>query len=134
MAQKLYVLKMPAYRKMIMIFAEVLPPQCPPQGASDVSIEKAYRAVTSMTPQASDFASHAALKRPIGNGVDPCRHASCSLFLSKDACLMIHPVLEVKGTAAMRIASSLQWQGMGRKLAGFGTVLEFGHPCLLSSS
>jgi hypothetical protein len=67
-----------------MTFAEVLPPQCPPQGASDVSIDKAYRAVPNMTPKAKDFASHAALNKHLHENVDPCRFASCSLFLSKE--------------------------------------------------
>jgi hypothetical protein len=68
-------------------FMEVLPQEggkCPPNDAVSQGYETVWRYVASDPPTPDDFKSHAAAKKPLPPGQDPCRWASCSLFLSDD--------------------------------------------------
>lgn len=62
-------------------FVEQLPASCPPAEAVAVNYETIWRYVNSNPPIESDFQSHAMRNKNPPPGVDPCRWASCSLFL-----------------------------------------------------
>lgn len=68
-------------------FWESLPPNCPPADAADVAYSSVYRFLPSNPPSGNDFASHAAQGSPPPGGVDACRWASCSFFLTKGAAM-----------------------------------------------
>lgn len=73
-----------------MTYLEQLPPNCPPANkASEQTIDGAYRIVSSMNPTIADFYSNARLGIPLRPTMDPCRHASCSLFISRDMAIDI---------------------------------------------
>ena len=65
------------------VFLESLPPNCPPADAADVAYNSVCRFLLSNPPSDSDFASYAAQGRPPPDGVDACRWASVSFFLTK---------------------------------------------------
>jgi hypothetical protein len=65
-------------------FMEALPVSCPPDHAIRRAYEGVWRYVTSNPPVPSDFQSFAAVKKAPPTA-DPCRWASCSVFLTKDA-------------------------------------------------
>ena len=67
-----------------MEYRESLPLQCPPEGAADQDIALAYRAVMANPPTPACFDSQAKRNRPPTALVDPCRHASCSLFTCRE--------------------------------------------------
>jgi hypothetical protein len=72
-----------------MTFFEELPEQCPPANAMERELPAAYRVVTNVNPDMEDFKSYAARKVKCPDGFDPCRWASCSLFLSRDRAIEI---------------------------------------------
>lgn len=61
-------------------FLEALPPQCPPQNAVPLNGDTFIRLAKQDQPTLDCFLSHAARGLPVKGDVDPCRHASCSLF------------------------------------------------------
>lgn len=65
-------------------FAEVLPDQCPPTDALAKFNFNVVRLVPGSQATYADFASHAAKGMAIRGDCDPCRWASCSLFLAPD--------------------------------------------------
>jgi hypothetical protein len=67
-----------------MVYKEVLPDQCPPEGALDQPLPGVWRKVSTKDFSEQDFLSHAALGKPRSPIVSECHHASCSFFQSKD--------------------------------------------------
>jgi hypothetical protein len=72
-----------------MTFLEQLPDQCPPVDAKEYDFVVAYRVVICDNPSIEDFRSHAARNKIRPEAVDPCRWASCSIFLSRDSAIEI---------------------------------------------
>jgi hypothetical protein len=74
-----------------LIFGEPLPPQCPPDDASDEALDPVYRLVPVQSPDPSCFASHNAkgIVKPATTKATDCQWASCSLSKSVDALLKI---------------------------------------------
>ena len=71
----------PATNAIIVVFKENLPPSCPPSTAIALSKQILIRLVPANPATAKDFASYAALGRTCPAGSDPCKWASCSMFL-----------------------------------------------------
>jgi hypothetical protein len=72
---------------------ENLPKDCPPKGAGKRAYEGIWRYVKSKTVTDQDFASYHALGKPRPATVSPCRWASSSLFLTKEAAYFLLPKL-----------------------------------------
>jgi hypothetical protein len=66
-------------------FKENLPALCPPPLAASEAYEGVWRFVNSNPVTDQDFASYHALGKPCPPSVPPCKWASSSLFLNKDA-------------------------------------------------
>jgi hypothetical protein len=69
---------------------------CPPQGAGQKAYKALWRYVSNNPPSMKDFASHAALGKPIYPGVSPCRWASCSMFLAENVSYQALPRVRKK--------------------------------------
>jgi hypothetical protein len=76
-------------------YMENLPSLCPPDSAALKAYAEVWRFVTSNPPIPSDFQSLAATKAPPPT-VDPCRWASCSVFLTRDAAYKKLPKLRAR--------------------------------------
>jgi hypothetical protein len=79
--------KVPSIRVALgesMSFREELPAGCPPASAHEGECSAAYRFVSSATPDAQAFASHAALQKTRPPMIDSCRWASCSMYTDMD--------------------------------------------------
>lgn len=61
-------------------FKETLPPNCPPNGASNPAPQVVLRLVSRQAVSEEDFSSHAKLGKTPPSKVCPCRWASCSVF------------------------------------------------------
>jgi hypothetical protein len=76
-------------------YMEDLPPSCPPDTAVLKAYDGVWRYVTSNPPVPSDFQSLASAKDAPPT-VDPCRWASCSVFLTKDAAYQKLPKMRAR--------------------------------------
>lgn len=65
-------------------FAEPLPEQCPPANAHPLEDAIVIRLATQPNPAPECFLSYAALGRPIRGDIDPCRYASCSVYVQDE--------------------------------------------------
>lgn len=99
-----------------MEYIEDLPEQCPPEEAKDQPIEIAYRVVKCDPPTQSCFASQASRNRPLRDGGDQCRHASCSLFSCFNKAKNIAYKLPKPRRGARLIAEMKLPKGAGRSL------------------
>jgi len=82
---------------------EDLPPLCPPDYAELKAYDGVWRYVTSYPPVPSDFQSWAAIKEAPPTA-DPCRWASCSVFLTKDAAYKKLPKMRARHKFLVKIA------------------------------
>jgi hypothetical protein len=74
-------------------FKENLPENCPPKGAGIRAYDGIWRYVNSKDVTDQDFASYYALGKRPPPTVPPCRWASSSLFLTKEAAYTFLPKL-----------------------------------------
>lgn len=90
-------------------FREKLPKGCPPGNASSKGFEEVYRLVDNNPPVQTDFDSHEALGLKRIHGACPCRWASCSLFIKKQAALSLKklPKFKEKFVASMAIPDNV---------------------------
>jgi len=95
-----------------MVYAEALPPQCPPAEAVDTPHAAIYRLIPAKTVTADCFKSHAALGKP--GGPDPCKNASCSLLRDPRRWLKAWPKLKKFNGFAAKMSIP---EGSGQSLA-----------------
>ena len=97
-----------------MEFLEDLPSGCPISAAKDQAVDGAYRIVSCLKPPVKDFFSAAALNIPLRPGTDPCRHASCSMFLTRDQAVAIASKLPKTRIAEPHLAICNLPEGAGK--------------------
>lgn len=67
-----------------MNFLEPLPESCPPDSASSLSNGTAIRLLKNNSPKIQDFKSYSSLGKGCPKNMDPCKWASCSMFIAEN--------------------------------------------------
>lgn len=98
-----------------MKYLEDLPELCPPAKAIDIGIQ-AFRVIPLKDPTLNDFKSHAARKKPVPPGVDPCRWASCSLCVTKEQAINLAGKLPKLRGQGLHIVKVKIQQGSGKSV------------------
>lgn len=107
------------------MYHEDLPLSCPPQLSKDDQISNAYRRVDDKVATIGDFASQAAKGVEPLFPVDPCKWASCSLFLNKAQIVNISAKLPKPRSHSNYVAEMNIPASSGRWLAGKKGHIDF---------
>lgn len=95
-----------------MAYLEELPEQCPPATAKDQAFGPAYRILPAATAAVQHFHSYKMIGATKPLGVDDCRFASCSMFMSMTKAKKIARLPKKRATST-HLATVMIPQGCG---------------------